>query len=204
MSATAWSAYDEGYLRAWQWASSLAGGAALPVVDAPIRLGPGEVAHMQLARVALAGFFGENVDARRSFLLFGGPVGLALTGAASIAHNERKRAEAERAAIPRWHDLGTADVVMTSQRLVVTAGGHVESFLYAEAGPLEWAAGAGGAPAVQLQPSGAPPLRLASPWAALLFVLVHQLLDGRPPGVPLPAGLLERARAEGRLAAQGT
>ena len=35
--------------------------------------------------------------------------------------------------------------------------------------------------------------------APILFVFVHHLVDGRPPGVPVPAGLLERAQAEGRL-----
>ena len=57
----------------------------------------------------------------------------------------------------------------------------------------------GGARAVQLEPSGMPLLRVESPWAPLLYVVVHRLVDGRPAEVPLPAGLLERARAEGRL-----
>ena len=35
----------------------------------------------------------------------------------------------------------------------------------------------------------------------LLYVLVHHLLDGRPPGVPLSEGLLERAAAQGRATA---
>jgi hypothetical protein len=197
--ATAWSAYDEGYLRAYQWASSLAAGAPLPQEAAPIPLGPGEVAHAHVAPVSIVGFFGESGEYRRSFLLIGGPVGLALTGAASMARNASKKAEAERAAIPRWHDLGTADVVVTSQRLAASHGGQLESFWYAEAGPLQWAVGRHNVPAVQLQPSGMPPLRLESPWAPLLYVFVHHLLDGRPPGVPIPEGLLERATAQGRL-----
>jgi hypothetical protein len=101
--------------------------------------------------------------------------------------------------VPHWHNLGTADVVMTSQRLAVTLNGQVESLLYAELGPVQWATGAGGAPAVALQPARMPPLRLESPWAPLLYVFVHYLVDGRPPGVPMPEGLLERANAEGRL-----
>lgn len=201
MGAAAWSAYDEGYLRACQWASALAGGAALPQEPPTIALGPGEVAHARLAPVGIVGYFGEDAQYRRSFLLVGGPVGLALTGAASMAHNASKKAEAERAAIPRWRDLGTADLVMTSQRLVAAHGGQVDSFWYAETGPLGWAVGRGNAPAVQLQPSGMPPLRLESPWAPLLYVFVHHLLDGTPPGVPLPEGLLERAAAQGRLPA---
>jgi hypothetical protein len=43
-----------------------------------------------------------------------------------------------------------------------------------------------------------PLLRLDTPWAPLLYVFVHHLMDGRPPGVPMPEGLLERARAQGR------
>jgi hypothetical protein len=33
--------------------------------------------------------------------------------------------------------------------------------------------------------------------APMLFV--HHVTDGRPPAVPLPQGLLERARQQGRL-----
>jgi hypothetical protein len=199
VSTPAWSTYDDGYLRAHQWAGSLAAGAALPQEAVSVQLGPGEVAHLHLAPVGIAGYFGENAEYRRSFLLVGGPVGLALTGAASMARNASKKAEAERAAIPKWHNLGAADLVMTNQRLVATHEGKIESFLYAGMEPLQWAAGAGGTPAVQLQPSGMPLLRLESPYVPVLYVFVHHLLDGRPPGVPLPQGLLERAQAEGRV-----
>ena len=198
MSTTTWTVTDEGYLRAHQWAAALAGGAALPQEASPVRLGPGEVAHGRFAPVGLAGFFGEDRDYRRSFLLVGGPVGLALTGAASIAHNQAKKAEAQRAAQPRWHDLGTADLVVSSQRLVLIARGKVESFWYAETPPPQWAPPSGAVPALQLQPNGMPLLRLTSPWAPLAYVFVHHLVEGRPPGVPLPAGLLQRAAAEGR------
>jgi hypothetical protein len=198
MSTTSWTVTDEGYLRAHQWAAALAGGAALPQEASPVRLGPGEVAHGRFAPVGLAGFFGEDRDYRRSFLLVGGPVGLALTGAASIAHNQAKKAEAQRAAQARWHDLGTAEVVVSSQRLVLVARGKVESFWYAETPPPQWAPPSGAVPALQLQPNGMPLLRLTSPWAPLAYVFVHHLVEGRPPGVPLPAGLLQRAAAEGR------
>jgi hypothetical protein len=197
MSTPVWTAVDEGYLRAYQWAAALAGGAALPVEQPQVQLGPGEVAHANLAPVRIQGFFGESSDYRRSFLLLGGPVGLALTGAASIARNQTKKAEAERAAKPRWHDLGSGTVVVTSQRMAAALGSNVQSLWYAETGPLQWAPGA--TAAVQLQPSGMPLLRLESPWAPLLYVFVHRLVDGQAPGVPLPEGLLERARAEGRL-----
>jgi hypothetical protein len=200
VEASAWSAYDEGYLRAYQWASSLAAGAALPQEAPTVQLGPGEVAHAHLAAMSVSGYFGDDGQYQRSFFLFGGPVGLALTGAASLAHNASKKAEAQRAAIPRWHDLGNADLTMTNQRLAASASGQAHSFLYADTGPLQWAApGPSGSPAVQMQPAGMPPLRLESPWAPLLYVFVHHLLDGRPPAVPLPGGLLDRATAQGRL-----
>ncbi len=197
MSAPAWSTFDEGYLRAYQWSGALAGRAALPREASPVQLGPGEVAHARFAPVGVSGYFGEDGQYRRSFLLVGGPVGLAVTGAASLAYNASKKKEAQAKARPRWHPLGAADVVVTSQRLVVNAGGKGGSFWYAQMSPLQLAAGSGG-PSVQFQPEGQPLLRLESPWVPLLYVFVHHLVDGRPPGVPLPPGLLERARAQGR------
>jgi hypothetical protein len=199
VSVPNWSAYDEGYLRAYEWSSALAGGAAMPQEATTTQLGPGEVAHARFAPVGVSGYFGEQKEYRSSFFLIGGPVGLALTGAASLAHNASKKAEAQRAAIPRWHPLGSADVVVTSQRLAVTGNGQAGSLWYAETGPLQMATGPNGVPAVQLQPTGHPVLRLESPWSPLLYVFVHHLVDGRPPGVPMPAGLLDRARAQGRL-----
>lgn len=200
MSVAQWSEYDEGYLRAYQWAGALAAGTPLPQEASPVALGPGETAHLHLAPVVLHGYFGQSAEYRKSFLLLGGPVGLALTGAASLAHNASKKADAERAAIPRWHTLGAADLVMTSQRLLLTVKGEAQSLWYAETGPLQPATGAGGVPAVQLQPAHMPLLRIESSSAAVLFVMVHHLLEGQVPGVPMPEGLLERARAAGRLA----
>ena len=130
--STGWSAYDEGYLQAYGWAGLLAAGASLPVEQPPIAVGPGEVAHAHLSPVNVLGYFGEDAQYRRSFLLFGGPVGLAVTGAASLAYNASKKAEAERKAKPSWHRLGGADLVMTSQRLALTLKGQIESFWYAE------------------------------------------------------------------------
>jgi hypothetical protein len=197
-----WTAVDDGYLRAHEWAAALAGGAALPQAASPAPLGPGEIAHLTLAPVGVTGYFGENLSYRPSFLLLGGPVGLAVTGAASLARNAAKRAEAERAAQPRWHPLGNADVVVTSQRLVASATGRTESLWYAETAPPQWApASPAGIPAVHVQPRELPLLRLESPWAPVLYVFVHRLIDGRPPGVPLPDGLLERARSQGRTQA---
>ncbi len=199
MSAAAWTAFDEGYLRAYEWAQALAGGAAMPQEVARVQLGPGEVAHASIAPVGITGYFGQDKQYRSSFFLIGGPVGLAVTGAASLAYNASKKAEAQRAAKPSWHQLGTADIVVTNQRLIATGSGRTESLWYAEIGPLQLVPGRGGAPGVQFQPSDRPLLRLEAPWAPLLYVFVHYLVDGRAPGLPMPAGLVERARQQGRL-----
>jgi hypothetical protein len=199
MAVAPWTAIDEGYLRAYQWAGALAGGAPLPQEQVPMPLGPGEIAHARFAPVALSGYFGEAAEYRKSFLLVGGPVGLAVTGAASYARNKAKEAEARRAAVPRWHQLGPAEVVATNQRLVLVGNGQGGSFWYAQTSPLQLGPGSGGVPAVQFQPADQPPLRLAMAFAPLLYVFVHRIVDGQAPGVPLPPGLLERAAAEGRL-----
>ena len=199
MGAVGWTAFDEGFLNAYQWGQALAGGAALPREAAPVQLGPGEIAHARIAPVGIAGYFGEDKQYRSSFFLIGGPVGLAVTGAASLAYNASKKADAQKAAVPRWHQLGTAEVVVTSQRLIATGTGRTESLWYAEIGPLQLSPGSGGAPGVQFQPADSPLLRLEAPGAPLLYVFVHYLVDGQAPGVPMPVGLLERARQQGRL-----
>lgn len=199
MGAVGWTAFDEGFLNAYQWGQALAGGAALPREVAPVQLGPGEIAHARIAPVGIAGYFGEDKQYRSSFFLIGGPVGLAVTGAASLAYNASKKADAQKAAVPRWHQLGTAQVVVTSQRLIATGSGRTESLWYAEIGPLQLSPGRGGAPGVQFQPADSPLLRLEAPGAPLLYVFVHYLVDGQAPGVPMPSRLLERAREQGRL-----
>ena len=171
----------------------------MPQEVARVPLGPGEVAHASIAPVGITGYFGQDKQYRSSFFLIGGPVGLAVTGAASLAYNASKKAEAQRAAKPSWHQLGTADIVVTNQRLIATGSGRTESLWYAEIGPLQLVPGRGGAPGVQFQPSDRPLLRLEAPWAPLLYVFVHYLVDGRAPGLPMPAGLVERARQQGRL-----
>ena len=199
MSAAGWTAFDEGFINAYEWSQALAGGAAMPQETASVQLGPGEVAHARVAPVGISGFFGEDTHYRSSFFLIGGPVGLAVTGAASLAYNASKKADAQRAAVPRWHQLGTAEIVVTNQRLVATGSGQTESLWYAEIGPLQLTPGRGGAPGVQLQPADRPLLRLESPGAPLLYVFAHYLVDGQAPALPMPAGLLERARQQGRL-----
>src|SRR5262249_9416186 len=163
VSVPAWTAADEGYLRAYEWSNALAGGAALPSEAPPIQLGPGEIAHARVA-VSISGFFGEDKPYRRGFLLVGGPVGLAVTGAASHARNPAKKAEARRAAVPTWHRLGNADVVATNQRLIGSGNGETGSFWYAEMSPMQLAPGMG-VPVVEFQSKSQPPLRLESPWS---------------------------------------
>jgi hypothetical protein len=200
MSVAPWSVVDEGYLRAYQWAGALAAGTPLPQEAPTMPLGPGEVAHITLPATAVSGYFGEDKPYNRSFLLLGGPVGLAVTGAASIARNSAKKAEAERAAVPRWHMLGSADLVATSQRMVASASsGQSESFWYAQTSPVELTQGAGGMPGVQFQGAGHPVLRFDAAWAPMLYVFVHYIVDGQAPAVPMPPGLLERAQQQGRI-----
>jgi hypothetical protein len=62
--------------------------------------------------------------------------------------------------MPAGDRLGTADVLVTNQRLAVSAEGQTGSFWYADTGPVQMAAGPGGVPAVQFQPAGQPPFRL--------------------------------------------
>src|SRR4051812_2763059 len=114
MAAAEWTAYDEGYLQAHQWSYALAAGTPLPQVDSPVQLGPGEVPHAHFAPVGLAGFFGEEKNANTGVLLFGGPVGLAVTGAASYARRQEAKRDAALAAVPKWHDLGPGDITMTN------------------------------------------------------------------------------------------
>ena len=197
MSSVAWTAFDEGFLHAYQWSQALAGGAALPHEAAPVQLGPGEVAHARIGPVGISGYFGEDKQYRSSFFLIGGPVGLAVTGAASLAHNASKKAEAQRAAVPSWHQLGTAEIVVTNQRLIATGSGRTESLWYAEIGPLQLTPGRGGAPGVQLQPADRPLLRLESPGAPLLYVFVHYLVDGQAPGRPDARGTARARPAAG-------
>jgi hypothetical protein len=199
VTAAAWSSSDEAYLRAYQWSGSLAAGTPLPQIASPVPLGPGEVAHAHIAPVRMAGYFGGDGSYHRSFVLLGGPVGLALTGAASLAHNASKKAEAERSAIARWHDIGLGSVLVTSQRMVLLIESGAHPCSYADTGPLEWAQARAGGPAVRMQPAGMPPLLLESDWAPLMYVFVHGIVDGAPPGVPMPSGLLERAEADGRM-----
>jgi hypothetical protein len=199
LADTAWNAYDEGYLSAYKWARSLRGGAGLPVEAVAIPLQPGEVAHAHIPAVAFAAYYAAASRYQPSFFVFGGPVGLAVTASVQYGRDAAWRAQAQRAGVPRWHPVGLADVVVTNERLLLTGEGRTGSLSHSETAPVQLVAGLGGGPAVQLEPAGEPPLQLESPWAPVLYVFVRQIVDGRPPAVPMPAAVLERAEAEGRL-----
>jgi hypothetical protein len=195
----AWNAFDEGYLSAHKWAEALAGGAPLPVEQVPIPLEPDEVAHAHLAPVTVLAYVAENKQYPPALFVFGGPLTLAVTGAVAIGRDAAWRGEAQRAVTPRWHRLGTVDLVVTDRRLLATGQGKTASVAYTLLGPSQLVPGADGGPSVQVQPSGQPALQLESPWSPLLYVFMHQLADGRPPPLPMPPAVVERARAEGRL-----
>jgi hypothetical protein len=192
MSSEDWNAFDEGYVSAYRWAKSLAGGAELPVETSPVPLDPGEVAHAHLAPFTFAAFVAAGFQYQPIFGIF-------VTGQVAIGRRTVPRTEAHSAGLPRWHALATVDVIATNRRLIASGGGKTGSLGYGETGPLQLAEGLDGGPAVQFQPAGGPALQLASPWAPVLYVLARTVADGRPPNVPVPPAVLERAKAEGRL-----
>jgi len=199
VSATAWTDYDEGYVRAQQWSATLSSGGALPVETPPMALEAGEAAHGHFSPVAFAAFFAQATRYQPSFFVFGGPVGLAVTASVQYGRDAAYRAQAQRAGMPRWHALGVADVVVTNARLIVSGQKQTGSLPYTGLGAFQLVPGIDGGPAVQLQLSGEPALQLSSPWAPVLYVFTRYLTEGRPPQVPIPAAVLKRARAEGRL-----
>lgn len=199
MSTSGWTDYDEGYLRARRWAETLAGGGALPVEPAQVPLEPGEVAHAHIAPVTFAAYFVHGTPYQPTFFVFGGPVGLGVTASIQYGREAAWRAQAQRAGAPQWHRLGAADVVVTNERLIATDEKRTGVLAYSQIGSVQLVAGMDGGPALQLQPTGEPALQLASPWAPVLYVFVRQLVDGRPPAVPIPPAVLERAKTEGRL-----
>lgn len=79
---------------------------------------PGEVASMQ---VDAYGWRWEPSDVTydRRLLLLGGPIGMAVSGVASIVANRGARRRAERDAAPAWRALGTLIVIATDLRLLV-------------------------------------------------------------------------------------
>jgi hypothetical protein len=194
-----WTDYDEGYVDADRWSRALASGTALPVEAATVSLEQGEVAHAQLSPVTFAAYFAAGTRYQPSFFVFGGPVGLAVTASVAYGRDAAWRAQAQRDGAPQWHRLGTAGIVVTSRRLVLTGAKQTGAIELSGLGAPQLVAGTQGGPAALIQPPGEPPLMLESPWSPLIYVFVHQLVTGRAPSVPIPPAVFERAKAEGRL-----
>jgi hypothetical protein len=79
---------------------------------------PNEVAHIKADAL---GWRWEPSEATydRNILLLGGPVGMAITGVASVVANRRARRRAERVAAPAWRPLGPLVIIATDRRLLV-------------------------------------------------------------------------------------
>jgi hypothetical protein len=90
---------------------------------------PGEVAKMQADAY---GWRWEPADVTydRRHLLLGGPIGMAITGFASVMANRRARRRAEREAAPAWRPLGPLSVIATDLRLFVWHLGDWHSVWY--------------------------------------------------------------------------
>src|SRR5215475_14258624 len=187
VSESSWNDYDEGYVSAYRWAGALAAGAELPVEAATIQLEPGEVEHAHLPAFTLAAYVAGGFQYQPLFGIF-------VTGQVALGRRAAWRADTRSASTPRWQRVGVVGVVATDRRVVVSGEGKTGSVGYGELGPVQLVAGMGGGPAVQLRPPDHPTLQLESPWAPLLYVIVHQLVDGRPPTVTLPVAVLERAK----------
>ncbi len=192
MSAV-WTDYDEGYVTAEEWSRALRGGAELPVEESQVPLEPGEVAHAHLSPFTLAAYVAGGFSYQPIFGIF-------VTGEVALGRRTAWRAGTHNAPAPRWHRVGIVDLVLTSRRVIVSGSGKAGALGLDETGLFQLVPGMDGGPAVQLQPEGYPALQLASPWAPVLYVFACTLTAGRPPDVPIPAAVLEHARAEGRLA----
>ena len=103
---------------------------------APVQLGPGELAH---ARSRRSGSPGTSARTTVPIVVLPDrwPGRPRRDRGREPGHNASKKAEAQRAAVPSWHRLGTAEVVVTNQRLIATGSGRTESLWYAEIGPLQ-------------------------------------------------------------------
>ena len=187
-----WTDYDEGYVRAEEWSRALKGGAPLPVEETEVALEPGEVAHAHLSPFTLAAYVAGGFSYQPIFGIF-------VTGEVALGRRTSWRAGTHNVAAPRWHRIGIVELVVTDRRLIVFGNGKTGSLVFDETGPFQLVPGVDGGPAVQLQPDGHPALQLASPWAPVLYVFASTLTSGRSPDVPIPAAVLDHAKAAGRL-----
>ena len=151
-------------------------GHALPVVQSPVALDPGEVLHAEVSAHGWR-FHGVYIAyTEHGFVGVGGLAMLGLTTAATAVGNQRARAEAERLAAPQWRPLGEVPILATNHRLLVWHEYRWESV---------WLAGIS-----HLVPSPAehrlellfadvedPPYALSGPWVPYLTVVMSVLLE---------------------------
>jgi len=148
-----------------------------PAWAAPIThlLLPGEVARIQ---VDAYGWRWEPSDVAydRRFLLLGGPIGMAVSGVASVVANRGVRRRAERDAAPAWRALGALIVIATDLRLLVWHQNAWNSVWYSAITE----AGLDGAEShVELSFAADPPYRLQGGQARSLYERVQASRSGR-------------------------
>jgi hypothetical protein len=142
---------------------------------------PGEVAHIKAEALGWR-WEPAEVTYDRNVLLFGGPVGLAVTGIVSTVANRRARRRAERAAAPAWRPLGQLVVIATDQRLLVWHQGAWWSVWYSAMTAIRLG---GGPDEVELHFAADPPyrLRLSCPGTAELGRVVEAAIGPLSPSV---------------------
>lgn len=93
-----------------------------PTIDQPDWLLPGERIHAEITADAWR-YLALDVPYDRRTILFGGPLGFACTGLASMIGNRRTRRMAEALAAPQWRYLGHLPIIVTNRRLLIEHGG---------------------------------------------------------------------------------
>lgn len=89
-----------------------------PGIGQPDWLLPGERIHAEITADAWR-YLALHVPYDRRTILFGGPLGFACTGLASMVGNRRARRTAEAMAAPQWRYLGHLPIIVTRHRLLV-------------------------------------------------------------------------------------
>lgn len=130
---------------------------------------PNEVAHI---KVDAFGWRWEPAEVAydRNVLLLGGPVGMAITGIASVVANRRARRRAERAAAPAWRPLGPLVVIASDHRLLVCYQQAWWSVWYSAITAIHLGEGHD---EVELHFAADPPYRLSCPGTAELGRVVE-------------------------------
>lgn len=113
-----------------------------PTTNQPDWLLSGERIHAEITANAWR-FLAFDVPYDRRTILFGGPLGFACAGLASMFGNRRARRRAEAVAAPQWRYLGHLPVIVTDRRLLIQHDGAWWPILgsairsaYVEAGSL--------------------------------------------------------------------